>query len=231
MSERLRPPEGLRRAVAGDLRPVKPLRPPFRRAVEVALWGVAALLIAPTVFGVRHDAVVLGVMLTWGAALLEVAAGVLVVVLALREAVPGSGIGPARAFAALLAGVAVQSTVAVLTWMGGPTSDPAVLARHSGASCFAMQGAIAIPALTITVFLVLRALPVRPPWAGALAGLGAGLLADGAWHLVCPLCDLRHLLVWHGAATAAMVGTGWLLGMVWQHRQSLRTGERLGRRD
>jgi hypothetical protein len=227
MSERLRPPEALRRAVVGDLAPIAPLRPPSRRAFEVALWGVLALLLAPTVFGVRHDAAVLGIMLTWGAAVLEAAAGVLVVVLALREAIPGSGIGRGRALAALAGGVAVQSAVALLTWMGGPAA-PEALVHHSGATCFAMQGALALPALALTIVLVLRALPVRPPWAGALAGLGAGLLADAAWHLVCPLCDLHHLLVWHGAATAALVVAGWLSGVAWERRRVRDAGNRMG---
>jgi len=228
MSERLRPPETLRRAVVTDLAPVKPLAPPGRRSLEVALWGVLVLLLAPTVFGLRHDAAVLGVMLTWGAAVLEAVAAVLLAGLAFREAIPGSGIGRRRALAALVGGVAVQSAVALLTWMGGPVSDPAVLARHSGATCFLMQGMLATPALALTVVLVLRALPVRPPWAGALAGLGAGLLADAAWHLVCPLCDLHHLLVWHGGATALMVGAGWASGMVWQRRRVREAGEHLG---
>ncbi len=224
MSGRPRPPEALRRAVLADLAPVKPVSPPGRRALEVALWGVLALMLAPTVFGLRHDAAVLGVMLTWGAAALEAVAGVLLAGLAFREAIPGSGIGRGRALAALAGGVAVQSAVALLTWMGGPIADRAIMARHSGATCFAMQGLLAVPALALTVVLVLQALPVRPPWAGALAGLGAGLLADGAWHLVCPLCDLGHLLVWHGGATAVMVGAGWASGMAWQRRREREAG-------
>jgi hypothetical protein len=227
MSERLRPPERLRAAIVADLAPVKPLPPPARRALEVALWGVLALLLAPTVFGVRHDAALLGIMLTWGAAALEAAAGVLVVVLALREAIPAAGLGRSRAVAAMVAGVAVQGAVALLTWMGGPSSDPTMLARHSGATCLAMQSLLALPALAITVVLVLRALPLRPPWAGALAGLGAGLIADGAWHLVCPLCGLTHLLVWHGGATGLMVGAGWAGGVAWQRRRRRGIDERL----
>jgi hypothetical protein len=230
MSERMRPPERLRRAVIADLKPVKPLRSPGRRALEVALWGVFALLVTPAVFGIRHDAALLGIMLTWGAAVLEVVAGVLVVGLALREAVPGSGIGRRRAVAALVAGAAVQSAVALLTWMGGPPSAAAQAMSHSGAKCFAMQGMLGLPALMLTVFLVVQALPVRPPWAGALAGLGAGLLADGVWHLVCPVCTLRHLLLWHGAATATMVGVGFLLGVAWERRGTRQAGALVGER-
>jgi hypothetical protein len=222
MSERPRPPEPLRQAVVADLAPVTPLQTPARRALEVALWGVAALVLAPVLFGLRHDAPLLGVMMTWGAAALEVVAGAMVVVLALREAVPGEGIGRGRAVAAMAAGVAVQCGVALLTFMVGPSSSRALLARHPGATCLGMQSLLAVPALAITVVLVLRALPLRPPWAGALAGLGAGLIADGAWHLVCPLCNLTHLLVWHGGATALLIGAGWAGGMAWQRRRRNR---------
>jgi len=220
-------PPRLRAALAADSRPVAPLRTPFRRSLDVALWTVVVLLAAPLLFGVRHDAEVLGVMLTFGAAVLEALAGLLVVGVALREAVPGSGVGRGRAALALVAGLAVQLSVALLTWVGGgaATSDAA---RHGGVSCSAMQGALGLPALAITVFLVLRALPVRPPWAGALAGLGAGLIADGAWHLVCPMCDLAHLLVWHGAATLLMTGVGWLLGVAWERREERRIAAHLG---
>jgi hypothetical protein len=227
MSERLRPPEALRRAVAADIEPVKPLRAPAVRALEVALWGLLALLLAPTMFGLRDDAVALGAALTWGAAAIEAVAGVLVVVLALREAIPGSGIGRARALAALAGGLAVQGAVALLTWMGGPPSSPAA-PHHSGPTCLAMQEVIALPALALALVLVLRALPVRPAWAGALAGLGAGLLADAAWHLVCPMCNLHHVLVWHGSATVAMVAVGWVAGAMWQRRRARSAGARPG---
>jgi len=220
MSGRGELPERLR-AVAAGLRPVRPLPPPARRALDVALWGVVALLAAPLLFGVRRDAELLGVVLTFGAALLEVTAGVLLVALALREAVPGSGIGRGRAAGALAAGAAVQAAVALLTWMGAPAHAGGG-GGHSGAACAGMQGALGLPALAIALFLVLRALPVRPPWAGALAGLGAGLIADGAWHTVCPMCGLEHLLVWHLGVTAVMTGAGWLLGVAWQRREERR---------
>jgi hypothetical protein len=221
--------EALRRAVAADLRPVRALRPPARRVLDVALWAVVALVAAPLLFSVRPDATLLGVMVTFGAAALEVVAGLLLVGAALREAVPGGGIGRARAAAALTAGAAVQTAVALLTWMGARAAPAAAGSGHSGAACAAMQGMLGLPALAIALFLLARALPVRPPWAGALAGLGAGLIADGAWHTVCPMCGLEHLLVWHGGATVLMAGGGWLLGIAWQRREERRMMSRLGR--
>jgi hypothetical protein len=70
--------------------------------------------------------------------------------------------------------------------------------------------------------LIVRAFPVRPRWAGALAGMGAGLVADGAWHLICPRSDLAHVLVWHLGATLLMAGAGWFLGALWERREVRR---------
>lgn len=215
-----RVPEGLRHAVEADLAPVRPLPAPWRRALEVAIWAIAALLLLPALLGPRDDAAELGFLMTWGAGVGEALAGVLLVSLALAEAVPGAASTAWRRAAALLAGAAVQAGVAVLTWMHGDAETAA--AAHAGAACFAMQGTLGLPALALTAWLVVRALPVRPRWAGALAGMGAGLIADGVWHLICPVCGLVHVLVWHGGATAAMTGAGFLLGVVWERRRLAR---------
>ncbi|MGE5234877.1 MAG: NrsF family protein [Acidobacteriota bacterium] len=221
MSER-RLPERLRRQVLADLRPVRPLPPPAVRAAEVALWAVALFLIVPAVFPLRRDGALLGWLLMWGAAAAECLTGILLVGLALREAVPGAGLGRGRSLAALIAGVTVQAMVGVLSWVKSPPSATGVTAHHSGAACFASQSMLALPALALAMWLVVRALPVRPRWAGALAGLGAGLMADGVWHLICPLSNLEHLLLWHGGATALLTLAGWLLGLLWERREAAR---------
>ena len=215
-------PDELRRAVAADLAPVRPLPAPWVRAAEVGVWGAAALLLVPALFGLRHDAAALGFLMMWGAGIAEVVAGLLVVAVAMAEGIPGAGLSPLRRGLALLGGIVVQGGVALLTWMRAPAGPESV--SHAGASCFAMQGMLGLPALALAVWLLVRALPVRPRWAGALAGLGAGLVADGVWHLVCPVCDLHHVLVWHGGATAAMIAAGFLLGALWEHRRLRRLG-------
>jgi hypothetical protein len=211
-------PERLRREVESNLRPVHPLPRPALRALEVAVWAIALFVAVPGLLPLRQDAPALGWLLVWGAALAEGLAGLLLIGLALREAVPGSGVGGARAGLALAAGVATQLGVALLSWMNGPTLPPGDAARHSGASCFSVQGLLAFSGLAFAFWLVVRALPVRPRWAGALAGMGAGLVADGVWHLICPRSDPAHLLVWHGGATAVMTGFGWALGLLYEWR-------------
>lgn len=210
-------PERLRRELTADLRPVRPLPPPAVRALDVAVWAIAVFLLVPLLLPLRHDADSLGWWLVWGAAAGQGLAGLWLVSLALREAVPGSGIGAARSGLALAAGAAMQLAVGLATWLGGPSLD-APAAGHHGLTCFSAQGSLAFTGLALTFWLVVRAFPIRPRWAGALAGMGAGLVADGVWHVVCPRSDLAHVLVGHGGATIALTGAGGLLGLLWELR-------------
>lgn len=221
----LRPPERLLQQVKADLRPVRPLPRPARRALNVALWGGVLFLLVPSLHPLREDAADLGGWLLWGAAAVEATAGLLLAALALREAVPGAGIGPVRIGLALALGAATQVAAALWTWMSSVTTRVDV-SRHSGAVCFSIQELLGLPGLVLAVWLVQRALPVRPRWSGALAGMGAGLLADGVWHLICPRSDLSHVLVAHGGATVLTTAAGWLLGALYERRAVRRLAVR-----
>jgi len=217
-----RVPERLQQEILGDLQPKRPLRHPAIRALEVATWAIALFLFVPALLPLRHDAPDLGWALVWGAAVGEGVAGLLLVALALAEAIPGGGIGAARALGVLGAGVAVQLAVGSLTWIRQPLAAAAEAARHGGLTCITAETLLALPGIGLALWLIVRALPVRPRWAGALAGMGAGLVADGVWHLVCPRSDPAHLLVWHFGATVLMAGAGWVMGALWEQRQARR---------
>jgi len=217
-------PERLRRELGADFGPVRPLPRPSLRALELAIWAIVLCVLVLLLLPMRGDGDARGWPLVWGAAAAEGLAGLLLSGLALREAVPGSGIGPARSGLALAAGAAVQLSVGILTWLGGPTPS-AVAEHHGGLTCLSAQSGLGFTGLALGFWLVVRALPVRPRWSGALAGMGAGLVVDGVWHLVCPRSDLAHVLVWHGGATVAIVGLGWLLGWLWETRELRRLAE------
>jgi hypothetical protein len=48
--------------------------------------------------------------------------------------------------------------------------------------------------------LAARAYPTRPAVAGAMLGLGAGLMADAGWRIFCHFSEPAHVLSAHLAA-------------------------------
>jgi hypothetical protein len=55
----------------------------------------------------------------------------------------------------------------------------------------------ALPAVALASILAARAYPLRPAVAGALLGLGAGLMADAGWRLFCHFSEPAHVLSAH----------------------------------
>jgi hypothetical protein len=155
-----------------------------------------------------------------GGSILERSAGLGLLWLAMREAVPGLGLGAGRALLALASGVLLQVGLGLLLWQRGGAVLSGPAAAAVGAQCATIEGAIGLPHLAIAIWLTLRALPIRPRWSGALAGAAAGLLADSVWHLACARNDLEHLLVWHLGATLAMAAVGALSGSLWPRRMA-----------
>lgn len=88
-----------------------------------------------------------------------------------------------------------------------------------GMDCMRNEGALALPALLLTLWLVFRALPVRPVMAGFAGGAGAALIADALNHLICPLSNLRHVLTWHFGAMVVLTAVGAVAGWLWRLRQ------------
>lgn len=208
-------PPALRAAVASDLRPVRPLASPARRAVALLAWAVLAAALVLVVRGLRSDAAEVGFLLTWGVVLAEVAAGAGLVALALAEAVPARGPGRGAALLALGGAAALFVALAAVTRRasrGMEVEDPLV---SFGPSCAGLQGLIGLTAFAVAALLVLRAAPLRARLAGLLAGAGTGFLAEGVYHLDCPITHLSHVLVWHGSAILllALLGLGFGLGV------------------
>jgi len=222
VTERERMPSPLRERVLAELEPVAPLAPPARRAFAVALpvlavVGAVCLLVARRRAGDE--------LLTFagsGFSLVEWSAGLGLIWLALREAVPGLGFGAARAALAIAGAIGLELLLGLaLASSGGGAGGPLA----AGARCGAVEGALGLPILAVAAFLALRALPLRPRWSGALAGAAAGLFADAIWHLSCAVTDLAHLLVWHLGATVALALMGFLAGSLWTLRDEGRATE------
>lgn len=215
-------PESLRRAVADDLAPVKPLPPVWMRtlsAVAVAALGLA-VVVAAFKLTLRPDMGQLPMWLSWGCTALQLLVGVILVGMALREAVPGSGVPGGAVALAVGTGVLMQVVVGVVTWTHSP-GMPLLEGKglQAGVTCATHDTALALPALAVTLWLVFRALPLRPSIAGLLGGTGAAVAADAVTHILCPMSDLRHVLVWHTGMLVGLMIVGWAVGKLWERKR------------
>jgi len=215
-------PESLRQTISADLAPVRPLSPAWMRtlyAVAVAAAGLA-IVVAAFKLSLRPDIEQLPMWLSWGCTALQLVVGIVLVGMALREAVPGSGVPAGAVTLALSTGVVMQILVGIATWMHSPGMP--LMQGHgfkAGVTCSTHDLALALPALAITLWLVFRALPLRPSIAGLLGGTGAAVTADAINHILCPMSDLRHVLVWHTGMLFGLMIVGWVAGKVWERKR------------
>jgi hypothetical protein len=196
----------LRAKIAADLSPVRPLAPPAWRVLPVVPLAVVLLAAAPLTFNFR-DVAALGWGWSWSASIVQTLAGLGLIALALRQAVPGrESRGSTLALAA--AGVALLFAVVTAgTWRASPVE----LTRgwwSIGAICAVSSATSALPVVMLAAVLVIRAFPLQPLVTGALAGLGAGLIADSGWRLFCHYSEPAHVVAAHfgGVLLASLVG-------------------------
>ncbi len=45
------------------------------------------------------------------------------------------------------------------------------------------------------------------------------MTADALTHVLCPMSDLRHVLVWHTGALIGLMFIGWLAGKLWERKR------------
>jgi hypothetical protein len=204
----------VRAEIARTLTPVTPLAAPGRRALLFLALGAVWLVLVPLAWGVREDAPVLGVSRLWLLSLLQLGAAGVVFRRALTEAVPGRLSDPRRV--ALLAGLGAILMLAVtaLTFLTSATHVPPLREARYLYTCATRTFALGVPALVVAGWLLRRGLTTRPVVAGALAGLGSGLLADSAWRIYCEVSDPYHVLTAHAAGIAALCAVGALAGML-----------------
>jgi hypothetical protein len=203
-------PRDLRAFVARDLRPLTPLASPARRALGLVPVALALLVAAVLMFGLRRDASRIGLFLTWGASTLQILLGIALVVAALREAVPGTTLARRAVGVAFGTVLIAVLTVTLMTWSTSPTLVAPGYEIYIWGICLTGTIVSALPALAVAGWLAARAFPLRPRLAGALYGIGAGLMADAGWRLFCHFSHPLHVF---GAHTLGIVVTC-LLGML-----------------
>lgn len=200
-------PANLRQQLVADYSAVTVLPSPWTRALWVTPLALLALVAAPLWFNVRVDAPRLGLFGLWGASALQTVLGVMVVAAALRESVPGRSWSRAAIGLWTLIPITIVVGVTVVSWQASP-----ILLRRQwwlvATACFGGSVATALPVVALGSVLAVRAYPTRPALAGALIGLGAGLMADAGWRIFCHFSEPSHVLSAHLAAViaASMIG-------------------------
>ena len=205
------PPE-LRDRLAADYRPVRALPSPWVRAMWVMPLAIMALVAAPMAFNVRIDASRIGWIGLWGLSILQAAIGLSVVAAALRESVPGRSWSRPAIALWLSMPIVVMIAVTMFSW----EASRVALRREwwtVWGVCFSGSAATALPVVALASILAARAFPTRPALAGALLGLGAGLMADAGWRIFCHFSEPSHVLAAHLAAVVMSTAIGSLLAV------------------
>jgi hypothetical protein len=208
-----------RTAIVRDLEPVRPLRSPSVRALTLAPLAAAIVLAVPLLHFFRPDLRAIGFVRAWGFSIGQSLAGLIIVAAALRESIPGRALSRAALAWTFGIGIAVPAALLGLTASTFGLGPGPGRALRDGIVCFRASALGAVPALIASAILVARAFPLRPAIAGALYGLGCGLIADAGLRLFCEFSQPQHVLLAHGGAMAASVAVGALAATVTAPRQ------------
>ncbi|QNI34444.1 DUF1109 family protein [Alloacidobacterium dinghuense] len=219
-----KPPEALMRAIAQDLRPVKPSPQPLQlalRMVPLALLVSSLILLA---IGPRYDSRILGPLLTWGASAAQFVLAIVLVWIAAHESTPAGRLPRQMVYLAAAAGSLLVIFVTLLTFSTSPATEPLLrvpprVNEMLRDSPWIMGFACGIGSTLAGGILVLffsrafrNSLAIRPTVAGALYGSGAGLAINAGWRIACPFSTPWHALGAHGTAIMATVILGALIG-------------------
>ncbi|HEY2150815.1 MAG TPA: NrsF family protein [Vicinamibacterales bacterium] len=211
-------PPSLRNAIKRDLRPTRPLKPPAVRALALLPLSVAIVIAVPALHFFRPDMGIIGVVRAWGFSAGQAIAGLVIVAAALRESIPGRSLSRSTLTWTLAGGLLIPFVLLLLTTSSfdiGPAPGDGWV---EGAACFRISALAAVPALLVAAFLAARAYPLRPLVAGALYGLGCGLVADAGLRLYCDYSAPLHVLFAHGGAVVSVTLAGALMAVVASRR-------------
>lgn len=189
-------------ALAGDLAPVAPVRPGLGIAAGL---GAAALAVIGVwlVVGFRAD-ILAGhpapIVLARGAVLF--AAGALMLLAAVRAAVPGRADQGASLGGTVLLGLFPLGLMGLLLQgiMAGRTPSFAEVDGFGAARCFAIAITSALIAGSGLIVWMRRAAPTDLPRASWLAGWAAGALGTFAYSLFCPASTMGFVTTVYPAA-------------------------------
>ncbi|HEY3826944.1 MAG TPA: NrsF family protein [Bryobacteraceae bacterium] len=219
-----KPPEGLMRAIAQDLRPVRPSPQPLHLALRMAPVALLVSSVILFAIGPRHDLDILGPLLAWGASAAQFVLAIALVWIAAHESTPAGRLPRQMVYSVAVAASLVVVSVTLLTFSTSPASEPLLrvppqvneMLRTSpwimGFAC-GIGSTIAGGILVLLFSWVFRnSLATQPAVAGALYGAGAGLAINAGWRIACPVSTPWHALGAHGTAIIATTILGALIG-------------------
>ena len=211
-------PDSLRQAVAADIRPVRPLPPPWKRILWAVPLAVVLAVWTLIYFGTRPGLDELGPMLIWVPLGMQIVLGLALLLMALHEAVPGMRISRNLVFGVGMVALALHLAVNTLIWLRYPMGYDDFFATWW--PCFHYEFLLGVPFLVATTYMAARALPVRPRAIGLLTGIGAGVIADASWRVVCPVSVPMHFLTAHLGAIIVLGLGGYLMGWAFERWSS-----------
>ena len=210
-----KPPEALIRAIAQDLRPVRPSPQPLHlalRMVPLALLVSSLILVA---MGVRRDSGTLGPLLTWGASSGQFVLAIALVWIAAHESTPAGRLPRQIVGSAAAGAFLVVVMITLLTFSTSPATGPARGSPWITDFACGLGSTIAGGVLILLFSWMFRnSVATRPTVAGALYGAGAAVAINAGWRTACPVSALRHALGAHGTAMIVTVLLGALIGRV-----------------
>jgi len=207
-------PDRLRARILAEWAPVAPLRSPWRRAWALAPVAAVMAIVAARYWGPPHGLEGLGLHVTWLLSAAQWLAGLWVLSLAFREAVPGRVLGRRAVLVAALGTLAVLAVGLGAKEVLAATVVPAGREWRFWTACVRGPLLLALPVLLLATLSVHRAFPERPAVAGALTGLAAGVLTDAGWRLGCFVTAPSHVIGAHWVAVAALTAAGALAAVL-----------------
>jgi hypothetical protein len=198
----------LRTIVEHDLRPVRPFWAPSKRALALLPLAVAIMVGLPALNFFRSDLASLGFFKSWGLSVVESLAGLAIIALGLREAVPGRAMKNGALVMASVVGLAMPLVAYRLSTQDFNIGPSTWTQWRFGMACFRTSLIWAVPILVAAAFLTKRAFPTRRVVTGILWGLGCGLIADAGLRLYCEFTTLAHMVLEHFSAVVASMVLG-----------------------
>ncbi len=199
--------------LVGETQAVKPLNSPLKRSVMLLGLGASFSILILIATQIRGDLGNVPWALTYGPCLFELLIGLLAFYLAMVWSVPAPGAVKTRSWSIIFGALAIVALLALSATHFLPLVGSELIAGFDpkkGLPCLGWELSVSFPILLLALWFVYRAATTTPLLSGALAGFGAGLIADSAIHLHCPAIDPAHTMTWHFLPVVLLIGVGML---------------------